>query len=157
MSSWILSIVGIVFMGIIIDIISPNGKTNKFIKGIFSIFMLFTFLSPIKSIINNFSNTTFNNNKIELDNNFLADINIAKNESNQIIIQNRLSSLGIEGVIVTICSNVYKYNYEIEKIYVDTTNVVLSQDISHINKYEVITNTILELINIEKDNIIFDE
>ena len=150
MSGWILSIVGIVFMGIVIDIISPHGKTNKFIKGIFSIFMLFTFLSPIKSIINKFSNATFNENEIELDNNFLSNINIAKNESNQIIIQNRLNAIGVEGVIVTICSNVYKFDYQIEKIYVDTSNIVLSENISHINKYEVITNTILELINIEK-------
>ncbi len=36
MRGWILSIVGIVFIGVILDIILPDGKTSKYIKHIFS-------------------------------------------------------------------------------------------------------------------------
>ena len=39
MKSWILNIVGIVFIGVIIEIILPDGKSNTFIKHIFNIFM----------------------------------------------------------------------------------------------------------------------
>lgn len=157
MLSWILSVVGIVFISIIMEIILPNGKTNNFIKSIFSIFLLFIFISPIKEIINKFNTETFNEENIVLDENFLYDINQAKNESNQLLIQNRLKSKGIDGVNVVICNNLNNYDYTIDKIYIDTSNLVISNDLKHINKYEVITNTILELINIEKDKIIFNE
>lgn len=157
MSSWILSIIGIVFISIIMEIILPNGKTNKFIKSIFSVFLLFIFISPIKDLIHKFSNTTFNEDNIKIDENFLYDINLAKNESNQILIQNRLKNKGIEGVNVVICNNLQNYDYSIEKIYIDITNLVITDKNQHINKYEVITNTILELINIEKDKIVFNE
>jgi len=157
LSSWILSIIGIVFISIIMEIILPNGKTNKFIKSIFSVFLLFIFISPIKDLIHKFSNTTFNEDNIKIDENFLYDINLAKNESNQILIQNRLKNKGIEGVNVVICNNLQNYDYSIEKIYIDITNLVITDKNQHINKYEVITNTILELINIEKDKIVFNE
>lgn len=157
MLSWILSVVGIVFISIIMEIILPNGKTNNFIKSIFSIFLLFIFISPIKEIINKFNTETFNEENIVLDENFLYEINQEKNESNQLLIQNRLKSKGIDGVNVVICNNLNNYDYTIDKIYIDTSNLVISNDLKHINKYEVITNTILELINIEKDKIIFNE
>ena len=157
MSSWILSIIGIVFISIIMEIILPNGKTNNFIKSIFSIFLLLIFISPIKELINKFSYKTFSKENIILDEDFLYQVNLAKNESNQVLIQNHLKSKGIDGVNVIICNNLHNYDYSIEKIFIDSANLVLSSNINHINKYEVITNTILELINIEKDNIIFNE
>ena len=157
MTKWIFSIVGIVFISVLIDIIIPSGKTNKFIKGIFSVFILFVFLSPLKSIVKKVGNISVEKNEIGLDENFLAEINISKNQSNVSLILNRLKTRGIEGVNVIICNNIYNFEYNIEKVLVDTTNIVLSQDITHINKYEVITNTILEIVNIEKDKIIFND
>ena len=35
LTSWILSIVGIVLLGVLIDLILPNGEIQKYIKSIF--------------------------------------------------------------------------------------------------------------------------
>ena len=41
MKAWIFSVCGIVFLGLMVDVISPNGKTNNFIKSIFSLIFIF--------------------------------------------------------------------------------------------------------------------
>ena len=37
MSGWLLSIVGVVFLGVLFDLIYPNGKTNSLCKTIFAL------------------------------------------------------------------------------------------------------------------------
>ena len=43
---------------------------------------------------------------------------------------------------------------EIEKIYIDTTNLVLTENITNINKYVVIINEVSNLLDIEKERIV---
>lgn len=52
MKAWILSIVGVIFAGVIIEIIIPEGKTNAFIKSIFAIVFMYIIMSPVINIIN---------------------------------------------------------------------------------------------------------
>ena len=47
MAGYILSILGIVIAGIIIDIIVPSGNINKYIKSIYAIFVVAVILSPL--------------------------------------------------------------------------------------------------------------
>lgn len=51
MTSWLLSIVGVVFLGVMIDVIAPSGKTNSIIKTMFAIMLIYVVLSPIISLI----------------------------------------------------------------------------------------------------------
>ena len=52
MSAWLMSIVGVVFLGVMIDIITPEGKTNAFIKSIFAVFVVYIIVSPIVTMFN---------------------------------------------------------------------------------------------------------
>ena len=47
MREWLLGIVGVVFCGLMIDVLSPNGKLMKLIKGVFGIITTFVIVSPI--------------------------------------------------------------------------------------------------------------
>lgn len=51
MTSWLLSIVGVVFLGVMIDVIAPSGKTNSIIKTMFAIMLIYVVLSPIIKLI----------------------------------------------------------------------------------------------------------
>ena len=65
MSSWLLSIVGVVFMGVLFDLIYPNGKTNSLCKSIFAILSLFVMVAPILKIdINDIKADNFNNQEL---------------------------------------------------------------------------------------------
>ena len=52
MSGYILSILGIVLAGVFIDIIVPAGAISKYIKGIYSIFVVAILVSPVVKFLN---------------------------------------------------------------------------------------------------------
>ncbi|MBQ8614967.1 MAG: stage III sporulation protein AF, partial [Clostridia bacterium] len=52
MTGYILSILGIVVAGVFIDIIVPSGSINKYIRGIYSIFVVAVLVSPIMKLLN---------------------------------------------------------------------------------------------------------
>jgi len=60
MKAWILSIVGIMFIGVIIEIIMPEGKTNTFIKSMFAIVFMYVVMSPIINLIKDANFIDFN-------------------------------------------------------------------------------------------------
>ena len=49
-----MGIVGIIFLGVLLDMVYPNGKTNAFCKGVFGLFAVVVLIAPIiKLDINN--------------------------------------------------------------------------------------------------------
>ncbi|MGN0796591.1 MAG: stage III sporulation protein AF [Christensenellales bacterium] len=47
MQAWVLSIVGVVVLGVLIDVILPDGESAKYIKGVFGVVAVITIISPI--------------------------------------------------------------------------------------------------------------
>ena len=145
---WLLGVIGVIFLGVLFDLIYPNGKTNAFCKSVFGIVSVIMILTPIFNIRFDSINEDF------VDNSIIKSINEARcdNLKNQII--NYLSSKKIDGVDVEIFLNVKNNEFDIENIYVDATNLVLTENITNINKYEVISNEVFNVTKIDKDRII---
>lgn len=49
---WIIKIVGLGALGVLLDVILPDGETNKYIKGIFGIVTVFVLFSPLPKLLN---------------------------------------------------------------------------------------------------------
>ena len=52
MAGYIMSILGIVVAGVFIDIIVPSGSINKYIRSIYSVFVVAVLISPIIKFLN---------------------------------------------------------------------------------------------------------
>lgn len=50
-ASWIMGIVVIAALGVLLDIILPEGETEKYVKGIFSILIIFVIISPLPALL----------------------------------------------------------------------------------------------------------
>ena len=150
MTSWLLGIIGVIFLGVLLDIMYPNGKTNAYCKSIFGIFAVAIIITPV---------INFSINDLSLDSDFVSEelvvsINASKANYYKLKIENDLIDNEIEGVFVEIQGNTEENVFNIENIYVDTSDIVLTKNLTNINKYEVITNLILDSIDIEKERII---
>ena len=44
---WLLGVVGVVLLGVLADVLLPRGQMSKYVKGIFSVLLIFVLLSPI--------------------------------------------------------------------------------------------------------------
>lgn len=152
MSAWLLSVIGVVFLAVLLDFVYPNGKTNAFCKSIFGIFAMIMLIYPLVKIdISSLSQTSMSYISLE------EEIRKSKDEYYRLKLENTFSNENIIGVSVEIDSKMKDNVYYISNVFVDIGSMVLSQDLEHKNKYEVIEELILKTINVDKENIIIYE
>ena len=148
MSSWLLGIIGIVFLGVLLEIVYPNGKTNAFCRSIFGIFAVVIMISPLLKLKDINLDTDY------VDESLVNSINDAKENYYKIKIEQKLKNNNINGAIVEIKGKTTNNEYEIENIFIDTSEIVLTENLTNINKYEVIIENILDAIEIDKERIV---
>jgi stage III sporulation protein AF len=153
MTAWIISIVGIVLLGVLIEIIIPDGKTNGFIKSIFSIIFMFVVISPIIKLINksdtiDLTNIEFNESK----NNNLTEQKLTEIKFQ---IENHLRENGVEGADVEVMGYSTNKDIIINQINVEVNNLVILNKDEHINKYKLITKLIKEKVEVDEKNIVY--
>ncbi len=157
-SSWVLSIVGIVFIGVLVDVILPEGQMNKYVKSIFALVVVFVIISPIAKMINtDHSVDLFDKYELSLDLDFLQNYNNSLKEKLEIEIINEAKAQGIDNILVEIVLKEEKGEEIIEKIIVDISNIVILENGGHINEYTKINDIIEKHTGVKEDKIIFYE
>lgn len=157
-SSWILSVVGIVIVGLLVDIILPSGKTGKIIKNILAIFSIFVFVLPISKIdIKSINFSALFSGSIKIDENFVEKRNLEKIKALQNSIEKNLKENGFEGVNITISGKYENENLKISNIFVDLCSLVLKDEKLNIDKYTNIVAIIKKFVLVKEEIIIFYE
>lgn len=156
-SVWILSIVGVVMIGVLVEIILPEGRTNRLLKSVVAVASIFIILSPLKNL--DLKNINFSNmfNTIEIDSNFVEDQRNNMVEALQTQIEKDLADSGYLNVSIELQVDKESEYLEFSNIFVDLRNLVLSSENLNINKYTNIVAIVGQVINIDKDSVIFYE
>ncbi|MDE5549307.1 MAG: stage III sporulation protein AF [Clostridia bacterium] len=128
MSAWLISIVGVVSLGVLIEIILPDGENTKYIRGIFSIIVIFVIISPLpKMMKGDFLKgfTSDSDTQIEIDDEYYESMKESIHKSVINGLEEKLTSNGYENVKfeVTFDEN---YAYSVKKVVVK--NTFLSED-----------------------------
>ncbi len=157
MKAYIISILGITLCGVLIDIMLPTGTTSRYIKGIFSIFVVAVVLNPVITFFANYSNMDIKYDEIEVSTKLIDYINNQKVMATQNAIKNDLDEQGAHNIDITI-----KFSFENNEIVyksclVNLKKLVYQPKDKHISKYELITNTVQQHTNLPSEVIIFDE
>lgn len=125
MTSWIAGIVGIVVVGVLIDILLPEGDSNKYIKGIYALIVVFIVISPIAKLANgdiNIDNIIQNDDTYcEIDDTFVQSVNNDRKNQDIQKITNSLKINGFSQAKVSIflsTSNIYM----IDRVNIDITD-----------------------------------
>lgn len=155
--SWLYNLIGVVFLGIIFEIILPNNKINKFIKCIFSIFIVFSLISPLVNISSKINKIKIDNVSSEINEELFQTISDLRKNTYETLIAKSLENDEIFNVKIDIEFDVEKSNMQINKITIDLANLVLTENSKNINKYEVITKHVKKYLDISEDKIIFNE
>lgn len=153
MYSWLLSVAGVVFMGVMLEIILPNGKTVPFIKQIFSLLTLFVIVSPIVDFID--KNVSLSSSEMVIDYNFIYQHNLQKVEVVQKQIEDNIELLGYGDVSVIVNGTIFEEELRYSSVYVDISNLVVRDDIKKNDLKSEIKLLINSVINVEEENIIF--
>lgn len=131
--SWLLGLVGIAVLSVLVDILLPEGQTNKFIKGIFSLLVVFVLISPLAKLKNaDFDySEIFSSERIDVSESYLQKANEREQE---ILIADLTEMLETKGIKVEkIVLNLKDGNINnIEKVSVQTTQTNLSEKVKEL-------------------------
>lgn len=72
MSEWLIGVVGIISLGLLLEILIPEGQTSKYVKGAFSLLVIFVVISPLPKLLDGEYDFNFEGVSYEIDNEYLA-------------------------------------------------------------------------------------
>lgn len=157
MSGYLLALLGVIVLGVLIDVILPSGSTSKYISGIFAIFVMFVMISPILKFVKSDYKLSdyFTNVDIELNDKLLYSINDNKFNALEQSISNQLKDNGYSNVVIDIQFTLNADNVEITQVLVDLSNLVINQNSANINKYVYIRQVVMEHLMVQEEVIVF--
>lgn len=157
MTAWILSIAGVTVLSVLVDLILPSGQTAKYIKNVFAFIMILVIISPLPSLLKgNFKiNEIFESEEIVLQENFIYQINKDKLDQLEKNIESEIEEAGMQNVDVSISADVFSYQMKIKEIYVDLSDLVIDENVGHIDIRKAITKIIVKLAG--EVSVVFNE
>ncbi len=157
MTGYILSILGIVVAGVFIDIVVPASSLNKYIKGIYAIFVVAVILNPIIKLLNKTHNLTINYTEYSVNDSLLNYIFTMRARSLEKNIEQYLSDEGFENVGIVLNFSIENDELIYSSCEINLKNMVISSDKQHINKYEFIKKVVVENTSLTHEEIVFNE
>ena len=153
LSAWVLSIVGIVVLTLMVDIIIPEGKTGKYIKGVFAMLTVFEIAMPLPKIFNSeFDLEEFlqQNTSASADYDVLENIYYMRLERLEQKIITSAESEGIKNMEVKINALNNNSFVEIQSIEINLKNVVIEEKNPNINIVDIVIDLVSKAAETDK-------
>lgn len=153
-SAYIMSIVGCICLTTLVDILLPNGETQKYVKGICSLLIFSVILSPIPKLIYALEPDYKETSVLEeieysaQNVDFLIKIKQKECEMIKNKCIKELENEGIENLCIEVIST-YSTKFEILKIVVDKKNIVIKPDAENIDIVTVIKSVVSKYFNLD--------
>ena len=157
MTGYILSILGIVVAGVFIDIIVPSGSINKYIRGIYSIFVVAVLVSPIMKLLNKTNDFTIKYEDYNLNTDLLSYIYTMRATSLETNMEKALTEEGFSNIDIILNFSIENDELQYNSCEINLKNLVISSDKQHINKYEFIKEVVKVNTNLTDEEIIINE
>ena len=160
-SSWILSIAGIVIISVIVELILPEGSINKYIRSIFSFLVVLVIIAPLPALVGKKFDYSqiISQEEFTLQEDYLFQLNVYKTEALQEDLINVINEAGYENVEVSVSCNNYATSFVVDAIYVELSNLVIMDNAEHTNIIDIekeILKLIVSYANVEERKVHFE-
>lgn len=154
---WTISVVGIVMITLLVDIILPEGETNKYIKGVMSIITVLVLIQPLPLLFSDegvlVSALAASGEQLQADETFLIGYTQRLGRVKEAQVSKSLENAGYENVAVNIIMSNANNMPVISKVLLNLSNMVIRGSEPHINKIEKIAGIVVALLKISPDKI----
>ena len=157
MAGYVISILGIVICGIVIDVLIPSGSVSKYIKGMYSIFVVAVIMSPLVKFLTQKNDFKFNYQDIKLDEELVCYIYEKRTNALELEIEQSLDNAGFSGIDIELQFSINNNEITYNKCLIDLKDLVILSDKQHINKYEFITKIVKDFTNLTDEEIVINE
>lgn len=161
LSSWIMSIAGVICLSVIVELVLPDGQMNRYIKGTFSFIIILVIIMPVPKLLGQQLNISdiLNYEEITIDDDYIYQLNLDKINSLQANIEEDILKRGYENVRVYISCDIFGNSLSFKSITVDINNLVITNNAEHKNITKIkqdITSLIQGYVDIEEEAILYD-
>ncbi len=139
-SAWVMSILGIVIIGTIVDLLLSKSRLKNFIRSIFATVCILVIITPLPSIVKNGFDMDFSDlvGDIQIDDDFVGFSERQKVIALEKAIESAFDEEGISKLSVKADVVFESGNFTVKRITVDLTDSVINENLANINKYEFI-------------------
>ncbi|MDD3831943.1 MAG: stage III sporulation protein AF [Clostridia bacterium] len=138
-SQWVISIVGVSILSLIVDVIMPEGKMRKYIKGVMAIVIAYIIMSPLvllwsgdkatDSIDSLFSKYNDNStSQVVVDQSFTDSIVNNRIDAITDNLEQVLNDNGYTGIIIQVEYTVYSNYPIVDTVLLDLRNMVITSN-----------------------------
>lgn len=158
-SVWLLSIVGIVILGVLIDVVLPNGNINKYIKAVFAFVIILVIISPLTKLdlVDVSLENLMQQSEIKLDEDYIFSLNNKIMDQIKLNIITDADKQGINNLDVAFVSEIDNFQLKINEVNLYIVNIVIDENVKHIDKYQILQDIVKRYVKIDKEKIHFYE
>ena len=161
LTAWILSIAGVALLGVLLDLIVTEGRTQTYIRSVFGIIAVVIIASPLVGLAKGNWSLDFNlnnpapANSTQIDTNYLTNIYKNKVSLMERGLEKYLAENGYEKTGVSIIVDSYTENMRITAVNISLKNAVISDEKAHIDKYTQVSRLAQAYLNVNAEVIFF--
>lgn len=153
MGIWIISVTGIVALTLLVDIILPEGESNKYVKAVMSILTTFVLIQPLPGVLSeNFDvGEYFEIDTVSADEGLSSKLDEIKTDYWENTITAVLNSNGVKNADIKVVLDEEKDF--VVKVYLQ--NIVIADNQNHIFITKLITQIFEDKLGISAERISF--
>ncbi|MCL2587763.1 MAG: stage III sporulation protein AF [Firmicutes bacterium] len=114
MSTWLLSIAGVVVVGVLVDLLLTDSHVSKFVRAIYGFFILFVIVSPLPGLIGGGLEV----GGFEPDQGIVGSINAQSLQAAQVRVDRALANAEFGYVLVMIIPDSGSTSFRIDRVFV---------------------------------------
>lgn len=144
MNAWLLSIVGVVALGVLLEILLADGETAKYIKGVFALAVVLVLVAPLPKFLNkDFDVSEFFGTEITTQTTFINSVNERKNADREkkILLELQKKDIPVDRV------RIFYWREDVDDI--DVVKVYVSGNVNE----SVVYDAVQKFVNCDKEDI----
>ena len=160
-SSYILSIAGIIVVSLIVELVMSEGELSKFVKSIFSFFTIAVIIAPLPNLLSKEGvSSVFDISNYELQEGYIVTLNKSRLETMATEEEVFLTNEGYKGIQITLISlNMEEPEMKISKVEVDLKELSFLENAEHKEEkslIEYLNSRYTKKFDIEKGEIVYE-
>ena len=145
MSEWLIGVVGIIALGLLLEILIPEGQTSKYVKGAFSLLVIFAVISPLPKLLNGEYQLDFVDTEYSVDRNYLVYTTSRYTSSIESDLEKVLAEQGIDSGVEIVIKEGSVKDIEFVQVKIHLTGIDKNQENTHITRAREIVKNALSI------------
>ena len=150
MGEWLVGIVGIISLGLLLEILLPEGQTSKYVRGAFSLLVILVVISPIPKLLGGEYNLDLTGVNYDIDLDYVQQTSSQYTNIIEDNVENVLKEQGINSVVEIVVKDGSVKDVDFVLIKIFLSRIDENQENTYITMSK---DTVSKYLSIDKNDV----